>query len=157
MATPATHIRPSIPREPAPLRQADPDSFRLRPLPNEDIFFHVKHIDNSAVVRQEDPKTPRRCWRTIGLAAAISAVAIALLVPGAYGIIAGYELQALQERQQQLLRERRVLEAEESRLLSAERLQELAEIQAFVDPAPGHVVYLEGEETPLAMNAEAKK
>jgi hypothetical protein len=157
MATPATYYRPTLPRDPAPSQEAGPDSFRLRPLPNEDIFFHVKPIDNSAVVRQEDPKTPRRCWRTIGLATAVSGLTIALLAPGAYGIIAGYELQALQERQQQLLRERRVLEAEESRLLSAERLQELASIQAFVDPAPGHVVYLEGEEPSLALNAEPKK
>jgi hypothetical protein len=37
-------------------------SIRVRAFANEDIYFFVKRIDNSRVVRQADPMARGICW-----------------------------------------------------------------------------------------------
>ena len=57
MATIATKFSSFFSRssEQAEVRASAPETRnRLRSFPNEDIYFHVKHIDNSAVIRQAD-------------------------------------------------------------------------------------------------------
>ena len=66
--------------------------------------------------------------------------------------MAGYELSKLQAHTQRLLVERSRLELEEAALLSARRLQELADVQQYVDPAPGTTHYLPKADTSLALN-----
>jgi hypothetical protein len=132
------------------------DLYRLRTIPNEDIFFFVKTIDNARVVREADPVAPQRCWTTIAACAAAAVVLIGLLFPGACGLLAGYQIQALREQQHRLVNERANLELEEAKLVSPARLQELAKIQEFIDPAPGHVVYLTPQQDSLALNVSKK-
>jgi len=80
-------------------------------------------------------------------------VLIAMLLPSAYGLMAGYQLSQLQLENQKLQTERARLDVQEARMLSAERLQELAKIQDFIDPAPERTVYLEPKnDKSLAMN-----
>jgi hypothetical protein len=119
------------------------DVCRVRPLPNEDVYFFTKRLDNSRVVRQCDPNARTRDWKVIGGAGFAAIALIAMLLPSAYGLISGYQLSSLQQENQKLLTERARLEIEEARLVSAERLQELANIQKFVDPAPEQTVYLQ--------------
>ena len=57
--------------------------------------------------------------------------------------MAGYRLEALHQEKQRLELDRSALELQETKLLSPARLEELARIQRFVDPAPENVVYLE--------------
>ena len=79
MATLATffnkgNVAASRVTERAEVRAEDPCA--LRALPNEDIYFHVKHIDNSAVIRQTDPAQERASFKMIaaaGLAAIFNA------------------------------------------------------------------------------------
>ena len=40
----------------------------LRALPQEDVFFFCKKIDNSRLVREPDPKARGTCWNAIGAA-----------------------------------------------------------------------------------------
>ncbi|HWP85831.1 MAG TPA: hypothetical protein VNN17_11610, partial [Terriglobia bacterium] len=49
---------------------------RLRPFPNEDIYFHVKWIDNSRVARAADPAAGRTAWKTAGSVAAAAVLII---------------------------------------------------------------------------------
>lgn len=119
------------------------EEFRLRALPNEDVYMFTKRIDNSRVVRQADPKAHARDWRFVGGACTAAVVLIGLLLPGAYSLMAGYQISQLQIENQKLITERARLEVEEARLVSAERLQELAKRQDFIDPAPERTVYLE--------------
>jgi hypothetical protein len=128
------------------------DQYRLRSIPNEDIYFFVKHIDNTRVVREADPVAPRRCWKTIATGCMAVALLVGLLLPGAYSLLAGYQIQTLRAQQQELINERALLELEEAKLASPERLQHFAEMQKFVDPAPGHVIYLPSQEGSLALN-----
>ncbi len=124
----------------APRVETDP--YQLRRVPNEEIYFFRKAIDNSRVVRQADPEARARCWRWIAMTTAGTFVLAAMLWPSLYGMVAGYQVESLKLERQQLLAQRSSLELEEARLLSPEKLEELARQQDFIDPAPAQVVYL---------------
>lgn len=132
------------------------ESYVLRAIPNEDVGLYVKRIDNSQVAREADPQARSTCWRSIGVACAAAVMLIALLLPGAYGLLAGYQIERLKKENAELLTIERSLEIEEARLLSPKRLEELAKLQDLVDPAPDKVVYLEGKpDGTVAMNRTA--
>ena len=57
--------------------------------------------------------------------------------------MAGYRMEALRQERQRLELDRAALELQETKLLSPARLEELARMQRFVDPAPESVVYLD--------------
>ncbi|HTA72018.1 MAG TPA: hypothetical protein VK776_27235 [Bryobacteraceae bacterium] len=125
------------------LEEVDP--FEIPPFPNEDVYFYVKRIDNARVLRESDPAARRVCWRLIGTSFAIAVVVIGLLLPTLYGLIAGYRMEALRQERQRLDLDRASLELAEAKLLSPARLEELARIQQFIDPAPQKVVYLDNK------------
>jgi hypothetical protein len=132
------------------------DDFKLRSLPNEDVYFFVKKIDNSRVVKQADPRARARDWKVIGGASFAAAALIGVLLPSAYGLLAGYQLSHLQQEHQRLVTEQSRLELDEAKLVSAERLQELAKMQQFVDPAPNTTVYLPKSDSSLALNTQRR-
>jgi len=134
-------------------------SSRLRPTPNEDVYFFVKRIDNSRVVRAANPRAGRRCWKFIGTGGLITLLLIGLFLPSAYGLFLGYDLEGLKTQQNRLLDERSTLELEEARLLAPARLQELARARELAPPAAGSVVYLSpgsGSGAELALNVKSK-
>jgi hypothetical protein len=134
-------------------RASSAASVRLRNFANEDIYFYIKRIDNSSVVRQADPKASGACWKLIGSVGAAVVLLICVLLPSAYGLLAGYQIQSLRQEGQRLAAEQTSLELQEARLLSPARMEELARIQRFVDPEPQKVVYLDSEKDgSLAMN-----
>lgn len=124
------------------VERAEADRFRLRALPNEDVFFFVKRVDNSRLVREADPRARTQCWSAIGAACAIVALLTTMLMPGVAGTMAGYKISELKVEEQRLLDERRVLELEEARLVSPVRLQELARQRELVAPGADQVVHL---------------
>lgn len=138
---------------PARSENAD-DTYAIRALPNEDVYFFVKDINNARVVRQDDPGERSAAWKMLASGGAVAALLIAVLLPSAYSLLAGYKVEALKTEQTVLLREKAKLEIEEAALLSQERLEELAKIQSFVDPAPQKLVYLDGKSGSLAMNVK---
>jgi cytochrome c-type biogenesis protein CcmH/NrfG len=126
----------------------------VRPFPNEDIFFRVKRIDNSRVVRAADPQAREACWKLIGSVVAAAVLLVAVLLPGAYSLMAGYQIQTLRQAAHRLANERASLELQEAELLSPARMEELARMQQFVDPPPQKVVYLDGQgDAQVAQNA----
>lgn len=132
-------------------------SSRLRPTPNEDVYFFVKRIDNSRVVRAANPRAGRRCWKFIGTGGLITLLLIGLFLPSAYGLFLGYDLEELKVQQNRLLDERSALELEQARLLAPARLQELAQARELAPPAAGSVVYLSpGSGAELALNVNPK-
>jgi hypothetical protein len=128
-------------------------STRVRPFANEDILFYVKRIDNTGVVRAADPAARGICWKLIGSMVGAVVLLIGVLLPSAYGLLAGYQIQSLREENQRMAAEQASLELQESRLLTPARMEQLAREQQFIDPAPQRVVYLEGQgQGTLAMN-----
>ena len=128
---------------PAP-SQTEPerDPFQLRALPQEDVLFYCKKIDNSRLVREADPQARGACWSAIGAACVLLVVLTSVLVPNVASTLAGYRLQALRVEERQLLDEKRTLELQEAELLSPQRLEKLAQGQNLVAPFPGQVVRL---------------
>jgi len=158
MATLATKLKGSgvTPETPTrPQLRVEPDPYRLRSLPNEDVFFFCKRIDNSRLVREADPRSRSQCWSTIGAATAVVALLASVMMPSAASTMAGYRIQELKQEEQRLLDERRVLELEEARLLSPSRLEELARNRELAAPAPDQVVHLDPKaDGALALNVK---
>ena len=127
-------------------------STKVRAFANEDVFFYTKRIDNSGVVRTADPKARGVCWKLIGSAGAAVVLLIGVLLPGAYSLLAGYKIQALEQEQTRLLAEQASLELQEAQLLSPARMEDLARQQQFIDPPAAKVQYLDGAQGSLAMN-----
>src|SRR2546428_4816869 len=101
--------------EPRRAHKVRPNPYRLRALPNEDMYFYRKRIDNSRLVREDDPRQRGECWSTIGAVSALAVVLITSLAPNVAGIREGYRIQALKQEQQRLVDERLGLEVEEAR------------------------------------------
>ena len=151
MATLATMLdRFTTPRDSGASRPGvlgNEDSFEVPAFPNEDVYLYVKHIDNTRVLREADPAARKICWRLIGSSLAFAVVVIALLLPTLNRLMAGYKMEALRQERQRLELDRASLELAETKLLSPARLEQLARMQRFVDPAPEAVVYLEGNKS----------
>ncbi len=137
----------------APAR-AERDPYRLRALPQEDVFFYCKRIDNSRLVREHDAKAHGACWSAIAGAAMILALLTAILAPSVAGTLAGYKLEALRADERRLTEESRMLDLQQAELLRPDRLEKLAERNNLVTPASGQIVYLEPD--PGATVAMAK-
>src|SRR5262249_31625979 len=121
------------------------DPFEVPAFPNEDVYFYIKRIDNSQVLREADPAARKACWKMIGSSLTIATLAIGLLLPGLYSLVAGYRMEALRQERDRLMLDRATLEYQESKLLDPARLEELAKMQQFVDPAATTVVYLDNK------------
>ncbi|HTS77957.1 MAG TPA: hypothetical protein VMG40_17220 [Bryobacteraceae bacterium] len=129
------------------------ESTRVRAFANEDIYFYIKRIDNSGVVREADPKARGVCWKLIGSAGAAVILLIAVLLPSAYSLLAGYQIQSLKQEQARLADEQATLELQETQLVSPARMEQLAKEQQFIDPPAQKVVYL-NQGGAVAMNTE---
>jgi len=123
-------------------RSAGDGEFQVRPLPNENIYLWVRSVDNSKVMPQAEPRATRAAWTSIAASLAFVGAFFVLLLPVALNVHAGYRIHALELEQEKLLNEQAQLEQDEATLLSPERLAELAEMQALVDPAPAELAPL---------------
>jgi cell division protein FtsL len=151
MATQPTYFRstetpanPGIAARSVGMRvEADPH--RLRALPNDDILFYCKKIDNSRLVREADPKGRGACWSAIGGAFVLVVLLTSTFFPSVATTLAGYKLEALRSEERHLLAERRNLELQEAELLSPARLNKLAQAKNLVTPTSGQVVHLDAK------------
>lgn len=161
MATWATAVNRWFTKSVEGTRQAvspEDKSTRVRNFANEDIYFYVKRIDNTSVVRVMDPEAGHVCWKVIGSVVAAALLLICVLMPHAYGVLAGYRVEALKKQVAELQSDQAKLIVEEATLLSPARMEELAESQKFVDPEPANVIYLDKDsdgEMARARNAAA--
>jgi hypothetical protein len=121
------------------------DPFQLRALPNDDIFFYCKKIDNSRLVREADPQGRGACWSAIGAACVVVALLTSAFFPTVGATLAGYKLEALRGEERHLLAEHLSLDLQEAELLSPARLDKLAKQNNLVTPASGQVVHLDGK------------
>ncbi len=157
MATVAAYWKKAGAAAMAPARSGEwiepVNDYRLRPLPSENVYFFVKKIDNSRIVREVDPIARRKAWKAGMKGFAAAALLILLLMPKALGMMAGYQVHALAAQHEKLLNERSVLELEEARLVSPERLEQLARELKLVNPDPKRVLVLDpNSEGALALN-----
>lgn len=134
--------------------QPGDERFVVRGIPNEDIYLFVKAVDNSGVVREADPRARGAAWRLLLSGGAIVTLLIGVLLPGAYGRIAGYQIENLKKEHERLLTENAALQLREGAILTPARMQILAERQKLVDPGPQKFVYLGSPDDSMAMNGK---
>ncbi len=157
MATLATYFRrPQLAAvaggDPTNTAGARDDGFRLRALPNEDVFLYSKRIDNSRIVREADPAA-RGDWPAIGALALAALLFIAVLTPRVANVFAGYQLESLKQEHQHLLDEQRELDLTVARLSREENLETIARQRDLSVPGPGQVIHLDPKgDGKLAMN-----
>ena len=147
MATLATFFkRTDAMAMPAPRREAvrvQADPWALRALPNDEIYFYAKKIDNSRMIRQADPSARGECWSAVGAAAVLLVLGGSIIAPHVGSVLAGYKLEALKQERQALVNERRELEVKEAGLLSPGRLNDLAQARRLTSPSPDQVIHLD--------------
>ena len=121
------------------------DRYALRPLPNDDVFFYSKKIDNSRLVRQADPAAKGECWSAVGAGALLLMLGVSIAAPHVALVRAGYQLESLKVERQTLLDQRRELEVREAGLLSPARLNDIAKAHNLVSPLSNQIVHLDGQ------------
>ena len=73
---------------------------------------------------------------------------IGVLLPSAYGLLAGYQIQSLRRRRSGWRPSRLRWSCRKRKLVSPARMEELAREQQFIDPPPQKVVYLDSQGRP---------
>ncbi len=126
---------------PGPVRVEE--LFRLRTLPNADVYFYCKRIDNSHVVREADPRERSSCWSAIGVACLLGLFLIVLLAPAMARLGASYRLEDLKKQESTLRTQWHALDIDEARLTRETHLLELAKKSQLETPAPGQVIHLD--------------
>jgi hypothetical protein len=136
-----------------PVTRARPrtDPFRLRALPHDNVFFYAKRIDNSRLVREENPEARGACWSAIGVAFVMLVLLTSAFAPAAMTTLAGYKLEALHAEARRLAEERRGLDLQEAELLGPARLDRLAHQKNLVTPSSGQLIHLDKPEGAVAM------
>src|SRR5580698_5116907 len=149
MATLATFFRVASAHEASANRtrretfRAQSDTYRLRGLPNDDIYFYSKKIDNSRIVRQADPGAGGECWSAVGAAGVLLMLGASIIAPHVGSVLAGYKLETLKQERQSLIDQKRDLEVREAGLLSPERLNGLARVRSLTSPGSDQVIHLD--------------
>jgi hypothetical protein len=119
------------------------DKYQLRALPNDDVYFYCKRIDNSRIVRQADPEAKGQCWSAIGAACVVAAVLGSVMAPKAATVLAGYKVQQLKQEHRALVEERKTLDVEMARVLSPGNLGKLAVKRELTSPGADQIVHLQ--------------
>jgi hypothetical protein len=134
--------RPEPANNKALVKSTRQGTYALRALPNEDIALWVKSIDNSRVPQQRNPQVSGALWRYIGGAVAAVVLVVGLLLPGAYGWLAGYQLNKLEKDHQALLEQRELLKLEQAKAESPKQLELWAAEHGMKAPDSKRQVYL---------------
>jgi len=135
--------------------QGAANSFQLRPMPNEDIHVFVKKIDNTRVVREQDPKINASAWKTISMACLFAMIVVGLIVPIANSYLAGYTVTEIEKQNNQLESQLARLTVREGELTSVDALARAAKNQKYLDPSPETMVVLNEPRTgAVALNRQ---
>jgi len=117
---------------------------RPAPLGTPEIFF-TKNIDNSRVVKADDPQRAREM---AGFFVAVAFLSILLMVYALQhfsSIEYGYKIEAQKKQREELIEANRALKLEEASLRDPERIDILARRMGLTSPQAGQVQRLESE------------
>jgi hypothetical protein len=140
-----TAVEPAVQGQQVQRQQAAAvrDAYQLRALPNDDVYFYCKRIDNSRLVRQADPAAKGQCWSAIGATCAVAVILGGMMAPKAATVLAGYKVQQLKQERAGLIEERKALDVEEARILSPVNMGVLATRQKLSSPGSKQIVHLQ--------------
>lgn len=111
--------------------------------PTPEVLFH-KHIDNSRIVKADDPVRKRE-MRSFAVACAVLFAFVMVYVWQHFSAIeAGYKIEAAKQQVEQLREQNRQLRLQEARLTDPERIHTIAAQLGLSAPLPGQVVRPDG-------------
>jgi cell division protein FtsL len=127
---------------------------RARRGPTPEVFF-AKHIDNSRIVKADDPER-RREMRTFTAVMSVLFLLVMVYVWQHFSAIEiGYHVEAQKLQVGQLQEENRQLRLSEAQLTDPGRIDRVARQLGLNEPQPGQVVRPEGGDPNAAVVAEA--
>jgi cell division protein FtsL len=127
---------------------------RARRGPTPEVFF-TKHIDNSRIVKADDPER-RREMRTFSAVMSVLFLLVMVYVWQHFSAIEiGYHVEAQKLQVGQLQEENRQLRLSEAQLTDPGRIDRVARQLGLNEPQPGQVVRPEGGDANAAVLAEA--
>jgi len=129
---------------------------RARRGPTPEVFF-AKHIDNTRLVKADDPER-RREMRQFAIVMSLLFVLVMVYVWQHFSAIEiGYKVEAQKQQVEQLREENRQLRLNEAQLTDPERIDKIAKQLGLDAPQPGQVVRPDGSVTdgPVWANANA--
>jgi cell division protein FtsL len=127
---------------------------RARRGPTPEVFF-TKHIDNSRIVKADDPER-RREMRTFTSVMSVLFVLVMVYVWQHFSAIEiGYHVEAQKMQVEQLREENRQLRLSEAQLTDPGRIDKIAKQLGLGEPQPGQVVRPEGGDPNVPVLAQA--
>src|SRR5713226_3611347 len=127
---------------------------RARRGPTPEVFF-TKHIDNSRIVKADDPER-RREMRTFTAVMSVLFVLVMVYVWQHFSAIEiGYHVEAQKQQVEQLREQNRQLRLSEAQLTEPGRIDRMARQLGLDEPMPGQVVRPEGGDPNAAVLAQA--
>ena len=127
---------------------------RARRGPTPEVFF-TKHIDNSRIVKADDPER-RREMRTFTAVMSVLFCLVMVYVWQHFAAIeVGYHVEAQKQQVIQLEEQNRELRLSEAQLTNPGRIDKLAKQLGLDAPAPGQVVRPEGGDPNAPVLAQA--
>jgi cell division protein FtsL len=128
---------------------------RARRGPTPEVFF-TKHIDNSRIVKADDPER-RREMRTFTAVMSVLFVLVMVYVWQHFSAIEiGYHVEAQKTQVEQLREENRQLRLSEAQLTNPTRIDRVARQLGLNEPQPGQVVRPEGGDPNAPVLAQAQ-
>jgi cell division protein FtsL len=122
--------------------------------PTPEIFF-AKHIDNTRLVKADDPER-RREMRQFSVVMGMLFVLVMVYVWQHFlAIEIGYRVEAQKQQVEQLREQNHQLRLSEAQLTDPERIDKIARQLGLDEPQPGQVVRPDGSETNAPVWAEA--
>src|ERR1700675_233714 len=116
---------------------------RARRGPTPEVFF-TKHIDNSRIVKADDPER-RREMRTFTAVMSVLFLLVMVYVWQHFSAIEiGYHVEAQKQQVEQLREENRQLRLSEAQLTNPDRIDRVARQLGLNEPQPGQVVRPDG-------------
>jgi len=128
---------------------------RARRGPTPEVFF-TKHIDNSRIVKADDPERKRE-MRTFAAVMSILFVLVMVYVWQHFSAIEiGYNIETQKAQVEQLNEQNRQLRLTEAELTDPQRIDRIAKQLGLDAPQPGQVVRPDGSDSNVPVLAQAQ-
>lgn len=115
--------------------------------PTPEVFF-AKHIDNTRLVKADDPERRREMRQFAAVMSMLFVLVMVYVWQHFLAIEIGYKVEAQKQQVEQLREENRQLRLTEAQLTDPERIDKIAKQLGLDAPQPGQVVRPDGSVLP---------
>ena len=121
---------------------------RARRGPTPEIFF-TKHLDNSRIIKADDPERKREMRMFTVVMSVLFALVMVYVYQHFSAVELGYSLETDRAQVQKLQEQNRELRLSEAELTEPARIDKIARQLGLDTPQPGQVIRTDGADAPL--------